>query len=81
MTSSITAPSGNQGRGKDAGDIDEDGNLDFVYAEYSTGNIFAYFGRGDGTFYSPVYLFDTRGSSNNPYVVTVAHFDEDQHLD
>ncbi|MBI4746269.1 MAG: VCBS repeat-containing protein [Deltaproteobacteria bacterium] len=55
--------------------------MDFVYAENGGGGVYAYYGNGNGTFASPVFLFDTKGSSNDPYGVTLADFTGDGHLD
>ena len=81
-TSSITTNSpGGAGRCKDAGDMNGDGNLDFIYSYNGAGNMYLYPGDGDNTFSSPIFLFDTPGSSNDPYGCTVADFDNDGDLD
>ncbi|MCK5660860.1 MAG: VCBS repeat-containing protein, partial [Methanosarcinales archaeon] len=79
-TVTTNAP-GTYGRGKDAGDVNEDGHMDFIYAENSGGHIYAFYGNGDGTFIAPVDLFDTGGSSNDPYGTALGDFNNDGHLD
>ncbi|MBI4020454.1 MAG: VCBS repeat-containing protein, partial [Candidatus Aenigmarchaeota archaeon] len=78
-TITLNAP-GSAGRGKDAGDLNGDGKMDFAYAENAGGTITAYLGSGNGTF-NQTFLFDTAASSNDPYGVTVADFDNDGNLD
>jgi hypothetical protein len=68
------------GRCKDTGDLNEDGYMDFIYADNDGGNIHAYFGNST-TEFTRSALFDTPGSSNDPYGCAVADFNMDGHLD
>jgi len=74
---------GGRGRGKDAGDINNDGNPDIVYTEYGTGTVHAYLGSGNGTFSEPVYLFTAysqlydEAAYRDPYGLVVADLDND----
>jgi len=66
------------GRGMDAADFDEDGNLDYVRAVCCSGQITLYRGNGDGTFTSSGVIGDAGG---DPYGVTAGDFNEDGHTD
>ncbi|MBN1887925.1 MAG: DUF11 domain-containing protein [Thermoflexales bacterium] len=66
-----------QGRGVDAADFDEDGDLDLAWARYSDGYLYLY--RNDGqAHFTPVYLADV---GSDPYGVAAADFDGDGHAD
>ena len=78
ITITTNAP-GTAGRGKDAGDVNEDGHMDFVYAENPTGKVYAYYGNGAGTFAAPVELVTL--PDTDPYGVALGDFDNDGHLD
>ncbi|MBI2549374.1 VCBS repeat-containing protein, partial [Candidatus Woesearchaeota archaeon] len=69
---------GSSGRGKDAGDLNNDGNLDFIYGEYSNGGIYAYLGDGKGNF-TETFLFNS--TTSNPSGVALADINNDYHLD
>ncbi|MCL7413099.1 MAG: FG-GAP-like repeat-containing protein, partial [ANME-2 cluster archaeon] len=73
-----TAP-GTAGRGKDAGDVNEDGHVDFIYTENPGGKVYAYYGNGAGTFAAPVELLTTTGT--DPYSLALGDFNNDGHLD
>ncbi|HID73767.1 MAG TPA: hypothetical protein EYP43_01815, partial [Thermoplasmata archaeon] len=81
-TITVDAP-GSRGRGKDAGDINNDGNPDIVYTEYSTGGVYAFYGRGNGTFSAPQFLFKAFSERydeidyRDPYGLAVGDFDND----
>jgi len=68
---------GSYGRGKDSGDLNGDGNLDFIYADNPNGNVWVFYGYGNGSFSSPISLFDTLGSSNDPYGLAIGDLDND----
>jgi len=74
-TTITTNAAGSFGRGKDAGDINEDGNWDFTYCENPGGGIYAYYGDGNGGF-TETFLFDQIGN-NDPYACVLADFDGD----
>ncbi len=81
-TITTNAPGG-RGRGKDAGDVNNDGNPDVVYTEYGTGTVWAFLGTGNGTFSEPVYLFTAysqlydEAAYRDPYGLVVADLDND----
>jgi len=60
-----------------AGDLDGDGRIDLVVANYSSDNISIHLGNGDGTFQNAVNY----GVGSDPYFVTVADLNGDGRLD
>lgn len=60
-----------------AGDFNEDGNVDVVAANLSSGNVSAFLGNGDATFGPPTNHVVGAG----PMAVVLAHLNSDQHLD
>ncbi len=69
---------GGYGRGMDAADLDNDGNLDFVRGTYSNGLLKAYMGLGDGTFSEGEVIAD---AGTDPYGVVCGDFDNDGYAD
>ncbi len=70
---------GDNGRGMDAGDFNEDGREDLVRAVSADGNIRVHLSNGDRTF-TETNRIQQSGASDR-YGVVVGDFDEDGHLD
>jgi PKD repeat protein len=68
---------GGDGRGLDAGDVNNDGNQDFVRARTSSGFVYLYTGDGDGNFTTS----QVADPGNDPYGAIVADFDNDGNAD
>jgi hypothetical protein len=77
-TSPITLAGSSNKYGIDLGDINSNGNLDCLFTNASTGEIWKAMGNGDGTFQSPVFLFDNGGTTTIPCLVD---YDADSDLD
>ncbi|UCG55392.1 MAG: VCBS repeat-containing protein, partial [Dehalococcoidia bacterium] len=78
-------PPGGMGTGIDTGDFNEDGNMDFLIAQYNTGKVYLYTGNGDGTFENNyVFTNDQQiiiyGYGDTQALVT-GDFNDDGHLD
>jgi subtilase family serine protease len=74
----LPVPSGtNYFKGKDATDVDRDGNMDLIVGN-SYGRIYLYQGNGDGTFAMPVQIGDV---GSNPFGLVAGDFDEDGDID
>ncbi|CAF4505415.1 unnamed protein product, partial [Rotaria sp. Silwood2] len=63
----------------DIGDLNDDGHLDIVVANYGSNNVGVFLGYGNGTFASQI-LFPT-GDNSHPNSVTIADVNNDHHLD
>jgi predicted nucleotidyltransferase len=61
------------------GDLNNDGWLDFVVANYGSDNVGVFLGLGNGTFSSQTTY--STGSNSYPYCIAVADFNKDSHLD
>ncbi|MBA1443926.1 MAG: PKD domain-containing protein [Gammaproteobacteria bacterium] len=70
---SLLPNTGGNGRGTDAGDVNNDGNMDIARARYSDGFIYLYQGDGDGNFVTS-QIADPGG---DPYGVVLGDFDND----
>jgi len=66
---------GGNGRGTDAADLNNDGNMDFMHARHSSGFVYSYLGDGDGNFTPSASQVADPG--NDPYGVVTADFDND----
>ncbi len=80
-----TCRSGHVIDGVDAGDFNEDGNMDFLAVEYWTGSdneVRLFEGNGDGTFKNPVVAFTAPSAATDGLpAVAVGDFNRDGHLD
>ena len=70
---SLLPNTGGAGRGTDAGDVNNDGNMDIARARYSDGFVYLYLGDGDGNFVTS-HIADPGG---DPYGVVLGDFDND----
>jgi hypothetical protein len=77
-TLSVNYP-GSYAMGKDAADMNNDGNMDFVSGGTASGTIYYYEGNGDGTFKNGVGV--SSGPGNYQYSMTTADFDDDFNMD
>jgi len=74
----MTPPTGvHYFRGKSAGDVNGDSNIDLVVGD-NYGNIYVYTGNGDGTFNDPQKIADV---GNDSYGVATGDFNEDGMVD
>lgn len=76
-TSPPTLTTGTNPDSVDVGDVNDDGRVDIVVANYNSDNVSVFLGNGDGTYQTPL-LFSV---SPNPSSVTVADFNNDCKLD
>ena len=74
---SLLPDTGGNGRGMDAGDVNNDGNMDFARARTNSGFVYLYTGDGDGNFVTT----QVADPGNDPYGVLVADFDNDGNAD
>ncbi|MCL5024423.1 MAG: FG-GAP-like repeat-containing protein [Nitrospirae bacterium] len=78
LQSTIPSPTGtNYFRGKTAGDMNGDGNIDLIVAN-NAGVIYLYKGNGDGTFLAPLQVTDI---GSEPYGLVAGDFDGDGKAD
>ncbi|MBL3619163.1 MAG: PKD domain-containing protein, partial [gamma proteobacterium endosymbiont of Lamellibrachia anaximandri] len=70
---SLLPNTGGSGRGMDAGDVDNDGNMDIARARYSDGYVYLYLGDGDSNFVTS-HIADP---GTDPYGVVLGDFDND----
>ncbi|RLJ18334.1 hypothetical protein DJ031_11785 [bacterium endosymbiont of Escarpia laminata] len=70
---SLLPNTGGAGRGMDAGDVNNDGNMDIARARYGDGYVYLYLGDGDGNFVTS-HIADPGG---DPYGVVLGDFDND----
>ena len=61
------------------GDVDNDGTVDLIVANYGTDNVGIHFGYGNGSFAPQMTLWT--GPSSGPYSIALADLNEDHHLD
>jgi FG-GAP-like repeat len=76
-TSPPTLPTGMNPDSVDVGDVNSDGRVDIVVANYTSNDVSVFLGNGDGTYQTPV-IFSV---SPNPSSVIVADFNNDCKLD
>ena len=76
-TSPPTLTTGTNPDSVDVGDVNDDGRVDIVVANYNSDNVSVFLGNGDGTYQTPL-LFSV---SPNPSSVVVADFNNDCKLD
>ena len=76
-TSPPTLPTGTNPDSVDVGDVNDDGRVDIVVANYTSNDVSVFLGNGDGTYQTPV----TFSVSPNPSSVIVADFNNDCRLD
>jgi len=70
--------------GIDTGDFNEDGNMDFLiaeYREYGTDLVYTYTGNGDGTFTYKFAFDNTDYNGGDTVAVVAGDFDNDGHCD
>jgi len=72
--------------GVDTGDFNEDGNMDFIIAEYrgiagGTDLVYSYIGNGDGTFTYKFVFDNTDYRGGDTLAVVASDFDNDGHCD
>lgn len=66
--------------GKDAGDFNEDGNMDFLVSDYNKCQVYLYLGDGSGGFTQQL-AFNVPNSIPNSFAVAAGDFNNDGHLD
>ncbi|RRS35282.1 MAG: hypothetical protein NV67_11010 [Gammaproteobacteria bacterium (ex Lamellibrachia satsuma)] len=70
---SLLPNTGGAGRGTDAGDVNNDGNMDIARARYSDGYVYLYMGDGDSNFVTS-HIADP---GTDPYGAVLGDFDND----
>jgi len=76
-TSPPTLTTGTNPDSVDVGDVNDDGRVDIIVANYTSNDVSIFLGNGDGTYQTPV----TFSVSPNPSSVIVADFNNDCKLD
>lgn len=76
-TSPPTLPTGMNPDSVDVGDVNDDGKVDIIVANYTSNDVSVFLGKGDGTYQTPL----TFSVSPNPSSVIVADFNNDCKLD
>ena len=67
--------------GIDAGDFNEDGNMDFLVVEYNSGCVYLYTGDGDGTFTYNLAFCNSNHGQGDTQAAVVGDFDNYGYLD